>query len=60
MADQRSIFERFTVVNAQAGVWRCDACGAHVPSPAEHECEDWSVWWSEEDGEPPVTKDGGK
>lgn len=30
--------EEFSVVNAQAGVWRHSACGKHTASPAEHTC----------------------
>ena len=34
-----SLYDRYTVVNAEAGVWRCDKCGEHLVSPAEHEYE---------------------
>lgn len=32
-----TLYDNYSVVSVQAMVWRCDTCGEHVPSPAEHE-----------------------
>ena len=31
--------DHYTIVNAEAGVWSCDKCGAITASPAEHEAK---------------------
>ena len=36
MGERKSLYDQFSVVNPEAGVWRCHVCGNHLSSPAEH------------------------